>query len=112
MLIKTRGVSLSLSIPFFVPLTLDVRSSSSLDGWMVPRSTSFDGEYTVFSDEAEFQSTLEAFLASPDGLSYTSSVIVEEDGTIRAASILSEYSGEINGDAAKQVREDWCDHPD
>ncbi|CAM9133803.1 unnamed protein product, partial [Hapterophycus canaliculatus] len=69
---------------------------------LVP-STSFDGEYTVFSDEAEFQSTLEAFLASPDGLPYTSSVIMEDDGTIRAASILSEYSGKINGDAAKQV---------
>ncbi|CAM9184613.1 unnamed protein product, partial [Scytosiphon promiscuus] len=69
---------------------------------LVP-STSFDGEYTVFSDEGEFQSTLEAFLASPDGLPYTSSVIVEDDGTIRAAAILSEYSGAINGDAAKQV---------
>lgn len=87
------------------------------------RSTSFDGEYTVFSDEAEFQSSLEAFLASPDGLRYISSVIVADDGTIRATAILSEYSGEINGDAAKQVigdapallshsgRSNRCTHP-
>ncbi|CAM9219494.1 unnamed protein product [Ectocarpus sp. 6 AP-2014] len=69
---------------------------------LVP-STSFDGEYTVFSDETEFQSSLAAFLASDDGIKYSANVVVEEDGSIRAAAIQSEYSGDINGDAAKQV---------
>lgn len=68
-------------------------------------STSFDGEYTVFSDETEFQSSLAAFLASDDGIKYSASVVVEDDGSIRAAAIQSEYSGDINGDAAKQVLE-------
>eukprot|EP00903_Cladosiphon_okamuranus_P017671 g16272.t1 len=63
---------------------------------------SADGEYTVFADEAEFLSTLEAFLASSDGLAYSSSVVLQ-DGTIRAAAIQTEYSGDINGEASKQV---------
>ncbi|CAN0219603.1 unnamed protein product [Pylaiella littoralis] len=69
---------------------------------LVP-STSFEGEYTVFSDETEFQSTLTAFLASADGLRYNTSVIMQSDGTIRAAAIQAEYSGAINGEASKQA---------
>lgn len=67
-------------------------------------STSFDGEYTIFSDEAEFQSTLSAFLASPDGLRYNTSVVMQNDGSIQAAAIQAEYSGAINGEASKQVK--------
>lgn len=57
----------------------------------------------VFTDEAEFQSTVEAFLASPSGIKYSSKVILQEDGTIRAAAIQAEYSGAINGEASEQV---------
>eukprot|EP00752_Nemacystus_decipiens_P003771 g3472.t1 len=64
---------------------------------------SADGEYTIFADETEFLSSLEAFLASPDGLRYGTSVVMQEDGTIRAAAMQAEYSGDINGDASKQV---------
>lgn len=60
----------------------------------------------IFADEAEFQSTLEAFLASPSGLRYSTSVVMQEDGTIRAAAIQAEYSGDINGEASEQVRTD------
>eukprot|EP00903_Cladosiphon_okamuranus_P007237 g7024.t1 len=66
-------------------------------------STSVNGDYTIFADEAEFRSTLTEFLASPDGLRYSKSVVVGGDGTIRAAAIQTEYSGDINGEADKQV---------
>eukprot|EP00752_Nemacystus_decipiens_P002680 g2506.t1 len=66
-------------------------------------SSSVNGEYTVFAEEAEFQSTLTAFLASPSGLRYSTSVVVQEDGTVRAAAVQAEYSGDINGEADKQV---------
>lgn len=66
------------------------------------------GEYTVFEDETEFYSTLQVFLASEDGAAYNSTVSVVEgaDGSlskIEAAAIQSQYSGSINGEAAKQV---------
>ncbi len=57
----------------------------------------------IFTDEAEFKSTVEAFLDSPSGLKYASKVILNDDGTIRAAAIQTEYSGAINGEASEQV---------
>eukprot|EP00904_Undaria_pinnatifida_P001827 jgi/Undpi1/11645/HiC_scaffold_36.g13940.m1 len=62
------------------------------------------GGATVFSNEDEFYSSLKAFLSSPDGVRYNSSVILEaSDGSVSAAAIQAEYSGAINGEASKQV---------
>ncbi|CAM9743297.1 unnamed protein product, partial [Sphacelaria rigidula] len=66
------------------------------------------GGYTVFTDEAEFYSTLQAFLNSTAGAKFSSSVAVtaDADGTlsgVRATAIQADYSGSINGEAMKQV---------
>lgn len=73
----------------------------SCTGFVLFLSTSFDGQYTVFSDEAEFLSTLSAFLASTDV--HNTSVVMQDNGGIRAAAIQAEYSGAINGEASKQA---------
>ncbi|CAM9570116.1 unnamed protein product, partial [Laminaria digitata] len=63
------------------------------------------GDALVFTDEAEFYSSLDAFLSSTDGLRYNSSVVfnARDGGDISAAAIQAEYVGAINGEASKQV---------
>lgn len=68
----------------------------------------FSGDYTVFANEAEFESTLTAFLATPEGFRYNRTVIFGSDGGIDAAAIQMEYSGVINGEASEQVIQSTC----
>lgn len=86
------------------PLPAPVRARRTHAGH--PRCS---GGYTVFTDEAEFYSTLQAFLNSTAGAKFSSSVAVtaDADGTlsgVRATAIQADYSGSINGEAMKQVQ--------